>query len=183
MPMRYNTITACISVSIALITWCVVGFFAWTINTDQIQRLETLSDAQRATIIGASSIRTHALALDTAPQRAELKKLLDVDVVEAANTIESVGKAAGVSLKLGDALPETRPVSEGVTLKAVGFVVEADGKFSALMRAATLLENLSLPSSITRLNIERAPKTSDSAPGLWHMSVYIRVLTTSDISS
>ncbi|OGG63895.1 hypothetical protein A3C18_01990 [Candidatus Kaiserbacteria bacterium RIFCSPHIGHO2_02_FULL_54_11b] len=181
--MFYHTSTSLVMLVVALCAWGLVGFFAWNIGVDESQRLVGAQDAQRATIAGASSARTHALALETAEEGTALKGLLNVDIVSTSNMIEAVGKAAGVSVKLGDALPENLPVSDGIPLKAIGFVVAVDGRFPALMRAARLFETLPIPSTVTRLDIEHAPRGAGKTSDIWHMNVYIRVLTTSDISS
>ncbi len=181
--MLYRTPTAILAVILTLIAWGLVGYFARTISEYESTRVADAREVQLAAVMNAQAARTRALALDTAPQGAELKALLDVDIVSASYTIEEVGRAAGVKVKLGDAQPEGNLVSDGLPLKAVGFIVTADGKFPALLHAARLLEALPIPSSVTRLDIERAPKSSGTASNLWHMNVYIRVLTTSDISS
>ncbi len=181
--MLYRTSTAILIAASALLAWGLVGYFAWTINMDEGNRLANARDAQMATIANAHAVRTHALALDTVEEGKQLKELLDVDVVSAAYMIEGVGKEAGVTVKLGDAVPEGVAPSDALAPKTVGFVVTADGKFAALVRAAQLFETLPIPSSVTRVDIERAPRSSGDTSSLWHMNVYIRVLTTSDISS
>lgn len=181
--MLYRTSTAILLVTLALVAWGLVGYFAWTISEDESNRVADAREAQVITISNAHAVRTHALALDTVEEGAKLKALLDVDVVSAAYMIEGVGKIAGVTVKLSDAQPETTSASGDLAVKVVGFVVTADGTFSALLRAARLFETLPIPSSVTRLDIEHAPKAAGNASSLWHMSVYIRVLTTSDISS
>lgn len=179
--MLYRTSTAALLVTLALIAWALVGYFAWTISVDEGRRVADAREAQMITIANAHAVRTHALALDTVKEGAKLKTLLDVDVVSASYMIEEVGKISGVTVKLSAAQPESAPVSDGLAPKAVGFVVTADGKFSALLRAVRLFETLPIPSSVTRLDIEHAPKASGDTSSLWHMSVYIRVLTTSEI--
>lgn len=183
--MTYRTYTQWFLLGLALIAWAAVGLFAWTITSDEADRLMHTENANTASTKRASAVRTHALALDTEKQGAELGNLLNVDVVSAAYTIEAVGKSAGVSVQLGDAVPENVPTtSDTVPIKAVGFTVEAQGKFSALMRAAKLFETLPLPSTLVRLDLEHTPSSQGSKPtDQWHLNAYIRVLTTSDISS
>ncbi|MBI5457573.1 hypothetical protein HY971_02510 [Candidatus Kaiserbacteria bacterium] len=179
--MLHRTSTAFLILAIALVAWGLVGLFAWTINVDESERLALAGNEQKAVVTNAVSIRMHALAQETAKDGAILKELLNTDIVSAANMIEGVGKTAGVTVKLGDAIPENVPASDGANIKAVGFVVAADGKFPALMHAARLFETLPIPSRVTRLDIERTPQSSGKASGLWHMNVYVRILTTSDI--
>ncbi len=181
--MLYRTSTAVLIATLALIAWGLVGYFAWTINVDEGKRLADAREAQMMTIANAHAVRTHALALDTAEESAQLKALLNVDIVSAAYMIEGVGRASGITVKLGDALPEGTSVSDGSAPKAVGFIVTADGRFTALLRAVRLLETLPVPSNVTRIDFEHARGSSGAASNLWHMNVYVRILTTSDISS
>lgn len=182
MSMLYRTSTAALLLILAIIGWGLVGYFAWTINADESKRIADARDAQMATIAKAHAVRTHALAIDTAGESAKLKDLLNVDVVSASYAIEGVGKIAGVTVKLGDAQPENASAASIPGLKAVGFVVSAEGKFPALIRAVQLFETLPLPSTVARIDIEHAPKASGDTTSPWHMNIYIRVLTTSDIS-
>ena len=179
----YRTSTAISVVVLALAAWGLVGYFAWTITRDEDKRVMDGREAQLVAIQNAQAIRTHALALDTATDGAKLKNLLDLDVVSVSNMIEEAGRSAGVKVKLGNAQPERGATSDGLTIRAVGFIITADGKFSELLRAARLFEALPIPSSVTRLDIERAPASFGGAPSAWHLNAYIRVLTTSDISS
>ena len=168
-----------------VLAWAAVVYFAWTIRSDEIARAASIQNIQESSVKGASAVRMHALAEETTKERAQLEELLKGDVVSIANMIEAVGKTVGVEMKLGAAQQESAPTSDAnVRINAVGFVVEAQGKFSALMRAAQMFETLPIPSSIIRLDIERTPNSArGSAAASWHMNAYIRVLTTADISS
>src|SRR3989338_4882635 len=181
--MLNRTSTAVSAVILALAAWGFVGYFAWTIAGDEDKRVADGREAQLVAIQNAQAIRTHALALDTATDGAKLKNLLDLDVVSVSNMIEEAGRSAGVKVKLGNAQPERGATSDGLTIRAVGFIVTADGKFSELLRAARLFEALPIPSSVTRLDIERAPASFGGAPSAWHLNAYIRVLTTSHNAS
>ena len=181
--MFYRTSTAITMLILALGAWSLVGYFAMQISSDETDRLATIEARQLAAMKDAASMRSHVLALDTARERTQLKELLDVDIVSAAYQLEEVGKIAGVAVHLGDAQPEALASVEGLPVRGVGFLVEADGKFSALMRAAQLFENLPLPSRVTRLDLEHAPRSGAKPGELWHMKLQIRILTTSDISS
>ena len=183
MRMLNRTSTAIFSVILALTAWGLVGYFAWTIAEDEGKRVADGREAQLAAIQNAQAVRTHALALDAAQDGAKLRSLLDLDVVSVSNMIEEAGRAAGVKVKLGNAQPERGAASDGPAIRALGFIVTGEGRFQDLLHAARLFETLPIPSSVTRLDIERSPSSSGGAPSLWHMNVYIRVLTTSDISS
>ncbi len=183
--MANRTFIAWSTLLLAIASWVLVGLFAWTINTDEANRALNADNAEISFVAGASALRTHALALETAGGSAQLAQFLDVDVVSAAYTIEAAGKAAGVNVKLGNAVPENAPVSsESPAVHAVGFSVEAEDAFSSVLHAARLFGTLPIPSSVTRLNLEYVPRSAgEKGAGRWHMNTYIRVLTTSDISS
>ena len=167
----------------ALLAVFGVWYFASAIAQGQADRAAGDSAMQESADKQALAVRTHALMADTVQERTQLGALLTVDVVSVANMIEAAGKAAGVTVKLGDAVPENAPAAQGgLSIQAIGFVVEAQGKFPALMRALELFETLPIPSTLTRFDMQKVPDSS-GAPSVWHMSAYIRVLTTSNISS
>ena len=177
--MKNITYLAYLSLAACLLAWVGVAYFASTISSDELARAAAIETMQQSSMKGASTVRTHALAQETQGERAMLDQLLSADVVGIANMIEAAGKAAGVKAKLGDAQFENTPsADQGPKINAVGFVVQAEGKFSALMQATQLLESLPAPSSVQRLDIEKTPGSAS-----WHMNAYIRVLTTADISS
>jgi len=71
-------------------------------------------------------------------------------------------------------------------LRAVSFLVEAEGSFAALMRTAELFETLPLPSSVQNLELERALSLNESAGktvALWRLTARISVFTSSEIPS
>lgn len=179
--MLYRTTTALLVLAFALSSWGAVGYFAWTITADENKREADAGEAQLTAVRYAQAIRTRALVADAAPDAAKLKDILNVDVVSASYLIEEAGRAAGVKTRLSDAQPEGEVGTDILPLRAVGFVVTADGKFPDLLRAVRLFETLPIPSSVTRLDIERTPKSAGNTGGLWHLNVYIRVLTTSEI--
>ena len=180
--MLNRTSIALVSSIIAMCAWGMVGLFGWTIHADEIRRSQEAEDVQKAKAAEISLARTHSLAQDTVEERIKLQKLLDVDVVSASYMIEEVGKASGVVVKLGNAVQESVPSPEEQITRTIGFVVNVEGKFSALMKALRMFETLPIPSHITSIDIERMPSSS-GAVGTWHMNLYIRALTASDTSS
>lgn len=170
---------------IALVAWCAVVWFALTISTQEADRTSNVQSAQDSSAKKASAARIHGLAQDTAQERAQLANVLNVDVVSVVAMIRAVGKAAGVNAKLSDALPETAPATApgAPAIEAVGFVVQADGSFSALMHAAQLYETLPVPSSLQRLDIQAVPNLTAGKTPTWHMSLYLRVLVNATNSS
>lgn len=183
--MKRISFIAWCTLSLALIAWAGVGFFAWTISGAEDDRRARLSVSHQSSSDAASAVRTHTLAGDTAQARAALETLLNADVVSVANAIESSGKAIGVATKVSSVLPAGAPfeASGGSAVQIIGFVVSADGKFSLLMRAVQLFESLPAPSKIDRFDISQTPNAGSAAADAWHLDLEIKVLTTSMVSS
>jgi len=177
---RTNIYLAVTLLLLALLAWGAVVYFNFAISGAQAQYEADTQTSQQSSTEQSSSVSTHAVAQDTAVARAQLDALLAPDVSSIANTLRGIGSTTGVSVKLGGALPEDAPTTPtvGVTIQAVAFSLEADGSFPALMRTEALIETLPLPSSVERFDIQHA-----AGADTWHMSVSIRVLTTSPISS
>ena len=169
----------------AIAAFCGVAFFAWIIAGERSRYAERTGSSDEALAQQTAQARLHALVSDSAQDRARLETLVGTDLLSAVNVIESVGKNSGVKLRVSGASPEGNATKTGqLQLYAVGFVVGADGSFSALMQTAKLLESLPLPVSIGDLDISRAPIGTDaSAKATWHMNARIRLLTTTNISS
>jgi len=175
-----------LALALSLLAWAGTIYFASTLSQGESDRAASVANAQQSSTEQDSAVRTHALVQDSAAQRTQLGALLDTDVVSIANMIEAAGKAAGVTVTLGDAVPETAPPSTpgGPSVQAVGFVIDGQGTFAELMRAAQLFETLPIPSSVERLDIQKVPSAAGaSSANSWHMNISIRVLTTSNISS
>jgi hypothetical protein len=171
--------------AVTVCVWTGVVFFVQSIASSEAARVVDTQNAQQSSTQQSTLVRMHAMAQDTAQDRARLDQLLTVDVGAAATMLQNVGKTTDVTVKLSGALPELPPpgTPSGPQIQAVGFAVQADGTFAALMRTEQLFETLPLASSIERFDIQRAPGTGGPGTDVWHMSAYIRVLTTSDISS
>ena len=177
-PIRYISWLALV---LALVAWALLGYFAWAIYTGEGDRVANMQMEEQSSSEGASALRMHAIAQDTAREREKLTALVAIDVVSAAGQIESVGKAAGIEVKLGNALPEVgTPAQENARVQTIGFTIQAEGKFSALMRTAELLQTLPLASHVDRLDIQRAPGETAAK---WRMNVYIKVLTSGQTPS
>lgn len=186
MKIRGTTYAAWGLIIIAIAAWTAAIFFAMAVAGMESDRAASAQATQQTSAAQTSAVRMHALAQDSAPQRAALDALLDVNVVSIVDMINATGKATGVDLKVSGALPETTPGSSlgPATVGAVGFTVEASGTFPALMQAAQLLETLPIPSSVEQLDISQIPNSGGtSSAGKWQMNASIHVLTTSIPSS
>ncbi len=163
--------------SLALLAWTGVALFAWTIRSDEADHMLRAQTLQEYESKETTAMRLHSIAQDTKEERAKLESIVRMDVVSIVNLIESTGKAAGVNVTVSNVIPEGEA---GSGLVATGFVIEARGRFSTLMRVVQLFESIPISSTIGRLDIEYIPNQDVRA---WGMSAYIRVLTAEDISS
>ncbi|KKW19286.1 MAG: hypothetical protein UY63_C0017G0063 [Parcubacteria group bacterium GW2011_GWA2_51_10] len=188
MRTRVATMSSWIAVSCAVGALAAVVLFAFYTRVQHAARSEALERAQAETVTEESSMVFQALARDTKDLRKQLDDMTRVDVLDAAGLIESVGDAAGVAIKINAASlePVDGEESEDAELRAVSFLVEAEGSFAALMRTAELFETLPLPSSVQNLELERALSLNESAGktvALWRLTARISVFTSSEIPS
>jgi hypothetical protein len=170
----------------AVLAWAAVGIFAWTILSDEADRVVRVQNAQEAEQKEASAKRLHAIAQDTEFTRGQLDDILDVDVISVVDMIEAAGKAAGVKLVVSSVQPENAPPLQGrgtSQVIATGFVVEAQGRFASLMHAVQLFETLPVPAKVGRLDIERIQVGDTGTSDMWRLNAQIHMLTTSDIPS
>ncbi len=171
-----------VALALALLSWTGVGWFVFTIMQDKNDRTARLQNTQEFSTRHDVAVRAHALAVDTASERARLDEILNVDIISAIDMIEAAGKAAKVNMQLSNAQPESAPSSGGGKVQAVGFVVSGQGNFASLMRILRLFETLPLPSTLSRFDLEHVPG-SGSDTGSWRLNAYIRILTTAGVSS
>jgi hypothetical protein len=189
--MMHNVgIFAWVTALAAAVAWIGVFMYAAWITEKLDARSSQTANAQSISEREIADVRIHTLARDTLNQRTQLEGLAHFDVISVADTIEGIGKIAGVKLTIGSATSESTKPKKGATggaqLHAVSFVVEASGTFSALMYAAALLETLPVPSSVESLEFEHVPLSAVSesaASSGWRLIARIRVVTASDISS
>jgi hypothetical protein len=174
-----------VALAFALCVWGAVGYAALSIQDQaSMSASNAASSAQQVDKI-AYAQRISALAADTQVERNQLDTLVGSGVVSIVNVIEAAGTSAHVNAQVSDAIPEGAAVGlpGGAQLQAVGFVVQAQGGFTALMQAVTLFEALPLPSSVEQVELQQATATDPHAALLWNMTVRIRVLTTAVSSS
>lgn len=191
MNMRTGTVTALVAVLAAFSAWAAVFMYAAWLSAQLDAQRSQYTDAQTVSEREAATARLHSLARDTQNLRMQLDIIARPDIVGIADTIDSLGKIAGVTVRIGEAIPEAAPgkrtaSSTPPVLHGVGFVVEANGNFQSLMHAAALLAALPSLSSLQSLDLEHVPSSAagrSGASGTWHLTARIRMLTTADISS
>jgi hypothetical protein len=121
----------------------------------------------------ANALKLRALARETQEQRAALTALSSSDVVRMLDALDQLGADAGVDLKIGQAqvVPAADP------LRGVAFIVNAEGSFSAVLKAASLATSLPMPSRVDQLQFERLPGTSG-----WRLGARVRFITSENVS-
>lgn len=179
MTEKTRSYLAWLAVLVALVAWSGTAYFAWVIGGAEEARAAAAASAQENSLRQAASMRARSLVVDTVFERAALEAYFQKDVIAIADLITSAGRAAGVSLQLGSALPEAKTQSDAATVNAVGFVIQAQGSYAALMRAIGFLEQIPVPASLERVDIVR----TSSEEGTWRASIYLRALTITPISS
>ena len=171
---RSENYLALLLLVLALLACAAVVYFQWMINDAETAYGASVQNAQQSFTAQNSAVAMHAEAQDTASARQKLDALLSPDVASVAATLRGIGKTTGAQVVLGGALPESTPTNASgqSSLSAVSYSLEADGTFASLMRTLQLIETLPLPSRVERFDIQQSQGTS------WHMSVSIRVLST-----
>jgi len=181
------SIAAIALIVLALFSWVGV-WYLWNQIGDAARTYAASQDnAESASAQNAVNARTRALARDTIDMRRALVEAAHTDIISAAKTIESVGPAAHVSLKVSGAYAEQIPLSPGAAaypLHAIGFNIEATGSFAAVMKAAELLDALPLSTMVEQFDMALIPQdSSGKSETRWRLTERIRLLTDSDISS
>lgn len=177
---------AWVACGLCVAAWTGVWFLDASIAENAQAHTQNKQSADQKLSLDAVAARTRALIQDTADARTELAALSNTDVLAAAKLIESVGVPAGVTVRVSDAAAEHPATVAGAgdhPLHAIGFTVESDGSFAALMRVVALLHTLPLPTSVEQLDLARAPDDGNGKTVRWHLSARIRLLTSADISS
>ncbi len=183
MPKKHSAYFSWLALIAAILVWLFVGLFAWTIHAEKTARMSRDSDSEYISATQDASLRLRALARDTRAERALLDQLAETDVAQIVDTIESVGRDAGVVLEIGQAL--SAPSGDTPSpAKTVSLFVSAEGTFSTVMRAARLLASLPIPSLIQEIQFEHvASGGGGAAKSGWRLGVRILFLTTAEISS
>jgi hypothetical protein len=172
---------------LATAAWGGVWLLYSSITAAADAHAQEIASAESASAQDAAKARTRAFALDTAAKREELTSIVHVDVIAAAKTIEAIGPAAGVTLKVSGAAEEQANLSRTAAahpLRAVGFTLNATGSFANVMKAAELIDALPFPAVSEQLDIFQVPAdvSSKSVPQ-WQLSERIRLFTDNDLSS
>lgn len=169
-----NTIrfTAWLSLILAFALWGVFGYLVWSLYGERTEYVEAATAAEESDLRGQSVARLRASVQDTEVERAALKSLLDVSVLRAVEVIETTGRQAGATeVSIGEASPQALSGKVPTGLTSVTIVVNLQGSFTAVMRAISLYETLTIPSTLQQFELEKLGDT-------WRATVRVRVFLT-----
>ena len=171
---------------LAILAWAGVGFFITTVQSALGDRSAHVQQLQQQSDQSSQVSYLHSLVTDTAPKRAKLDALANVDPASLADTINSAGKAAGINIQISSASQGTVLSADGkTTSQALTFLATTQGSYAAVMYALQLLETLPLPSTIQTIQMMRSPSVpgAPAADPTWQMNAQIRILTAPSVSS
>lgn len=148
--------------------WAGFGGLVWQLGVERTAYAEAVERAKQESIRGESSARLRASIQGTEAEREALESLVRLSILQAVETVEQSGVAAGATdVEIGEASPATAP--EGFS--AVTIVVNASGQFSALARAVSLFEALPIPAKLEQFEIVKAEQEKT-----WRLTARLSVL-------
>lgn len=189
MKSRLLGIGAASALIAALLLWAVFGYFVQKLTAARTLHAAEALDFSQNEERARASARLHALVRDTANDQEVFEELARTDVLAAVEAIEAAGKAAGavVTVRGATAAPlggasksKTNTIKD---LRAIEILVDAEGKFQSLIKAASIFEALPFLSSVDRLQFEENLSSSDGkkSADAWRMTARIRIITTSTV--
>lgn len=170
--MRLLHLSAWGAFTVAIALWCGFGLLFWALYGERADFTQAQATMEQDALRGESAARLHASVQDTLTERASLESLLDMSILKAVEMIETTGRKAGATdVSIGNASPLTG-ASGPKDLMPYSIVLNASGSFSSLMRAASLYETLTIPSTLEQFELERVDKS-------WKSTIRLRVLLSS----
>ena len=159
----------------ALCVSALASLFAWHITRLQSVHTTNISQAAAESAKQVSIARVHSFLTSTAADRQKLDGLTRMDIVSIVDMIEQAGKTAGVDAQINNVpSPIVSALARSTTLPTLDFIVQAQGTFAQVMKAAAFFQSLPVPSSVQELSFERLP---GSGSALWHMSARVRIVS------
>ena len=165
----------------AVAMWAGVALFAWMIAAERSERISRIENSAQESVQRSALQKLHALARDTREERGLLETLAQSDISDILDTIEAVGRDAGVSIEIGQASTGAAPTEES-SLQTTALLFSAEGTFSKLSQVAALVQVFPLPALVDEVQFERIESASTKAPP-WRINVRMRVFTTAELST
>lgn len=175
---RVNELFAWSSFALALFAWGGVALFAWMVSASLDESMSRSLQREQEFAAQSSMLRMHALARDTREAREQLAALVELDVVRMIAAIEAVGPDSGTRVEIGQALSSA--ANEEAPLSTIGLIVQAEGTYAAVVRAAAMLYSLPIPAAVDSLQFELLPGGKGDA---WRLAVRLRLFTSVDLPS
>ena len=186
---RDLTLLSWILLAIAICAWIMAAVFLWLIQSENASYVAGLGDAQITAKQDATAEYVHGVVRDAAGDADELNKILQIDPVAFVKKVQAAGRETGVDIRISSVFPEnvslrTKP-KDAPPIYAFGFTVESEGSFASLIRVLRVLETLPAPASIGQIDFDHVGATERAGvpTGPWKITVRVRVLTTTNISS
>lgn len=182
--MRSLTLISLVGLLLSIAAWVGVVFLYQTIQIKESERNARHREIAETSRQENDATRLKALMSETKAGRAALDQFTAVDILSAVKTIEGVGKPAGVSIRIENAIPgDTTKSGE---LRSITFVISAEGTFSEMIRTIQLFEAVPLPASIEQVDLSQQSGESDgknASQQVWHVNVRLKLLTSTRITS
>jgi hypothetical protein len=169
--MNMLRLSAWLTFLLSIALWGLFGYLVWQLYGERVEYVAAATAAQEAELRGESASRLRATIHDTEVERASLDGLLDIGILRAVEVLETTGRQAGATeVTIGEATP--MPLTAAPAgLTSVSIVVNMQGSFSALIRALSLYETLTIPSILEQFEMEEVGSA-------WRATARVRVYHT-----
>jgi len=165
-------ILAGVSIILAIALWVGYVFLILALTSEREAYALLISAAEVQEQRDRAASRLRAVARDTRDDRERLEELLRTDAIQAAATIEALGKKSGTQLVIEGA------TSQGSEIATVYVTLGADGTLPALSALIRNLENLPFPSSVDAVSLESRPAPDKKGAERWHLTARVKIMTT-----
>lgn len=164
-----TSLLAWLTLILSLGLWSVFGFLVWSLYGERVEYISAAAAAQEAGLRGESVSRLRATIEDTKDARASLDALIALDILRAVEILEQAARQAGASeVSIGEANASSLGSKVPKDLSAVSIVVNIEGSFSSLVRAMSLYETLTVPSTLEQFEMEKVGSA-------WRATARVRV--------
>lgn len=172
--------------TVAILSWCGVFFFIFTLLGMQSERAQYASDAAAANLQQGQAAQLRVLARETEEDRRTLASVSNVDLLSAINLIESVD-ASGTPVQVTSAQAAKAVPAKNAALQinVVDLTAHAEGTFSSLVHIMETLETLPLATTVQQVDLTRGAvdPNAKNAQTPWQLNVKLRFYTTATIST
>lgn len=151
---------------LALLAWGGFAYMVKSLGDARHAYADAVVIAQQESERGEMVQRLRAVVQSTQVERASLEGSVSATILQAVQTIEAAGQAAGASnVTIGGANPVANP-PKGLAVYSIA--VTAQGSFASLMRTVALFETLPIPSTIEQFEIGKGEKN-------WNLTARLQV--------